>query len=109
MKKNISSNTLRKLALSLLVFPFLLLAGCDQQKREIDAEKDATVERIDQQINAVNDTAERAKIHSEESAAIDRANIEEQKETTKAQLEADKSKVEAEAEAAKARIDAVNE
>lgn len=110
MKTTPTSLTDKKLSLALIAFPvFLLLAGCDQQKREIEAEKDANVERLNQQIQVIEDDAERDRIQSEEKAAIDRAIIEAEKETAQAELKADKAKVEAEAEAAKARIDAGDE
>ncbi|MCC5805638.1 MAG: hypothetical protein JJU00_04845 [Opitutales bacterium] len=106
MKSILSSINLKKMSFCLIAFPFLLLAGCDPKKAEIDAERNAAVDSLDHQIKAVDEAAEKANIQAEETAAISKANIEAERETTKAQLEADKLKAEAEAKAAKARIDA---
>ena len=109
MKNTLTTVLHKNLPFCLLTLPFLLLASCDQQKAEINANKDATVDMIDQQKDAIDDAADAAKERAGENAEIDKANIEAEKETAKAQLDADKVKAEAEAEAAKARVDAVKQ
>ncbi len=86
--------------------PVLLLAGCDQRKAEIENTRDATVDRLDEQIEAVDDASESSKAQAGNAANVKKAIIEAERETATAQLEADQVKARAEADAANARVDA---
>lgn len=103
------SNTLKKLFLCLIALPVLLLAGCDQRKADIENKKDVTVDRLDQQIEAIDDAAASSKTQADNTATVKKAIIEANRETVTAQLEADKVKATAKADADKARVDADEE
>lgn len=99
---------MRQILFTLLVVPALLSVGCDEEKADINRQKEATKDAIDERKNEVDAAAKKAIERTERDATIEKARIKAEQDSIQAQLEADKKKAEAEAEAAKARADAEN-